>query len=229
MHTAAPASPSDETTVDAAWREMLAANDRLHDGQIMAVGVCDAAELTIQCYPSTYRQLAVQHHPSVGDRGVRLLGVKARIFGVDRDNRGHVLIARRGTQTRVYGGMWEIGPGGGIEPLPNATAITHDDIVRSLIREAQEEMGLKVAPADCRHVIAAILDEWAYSVDLIMPVVWPGIVDPRRGLCAADGCEWEYLDAAWIALDDWTDFAAKHASAITPPTLAVARLQQWGR
>lgn len=220
-------SPSNPA-IEAAWREMLAANDRLHDGPILAISSLDSATSTIVCEHSTYRSLATQHHPSVGDRGVRLLGVKGLITGCDRAGREHVLIARRGAQTRVYGGLWELCPGGGIEaPAPEALELTHDNIAATLVHEAAEEMGVTLAPADCDPVCALVMDDEAFSLDLIMPVRWPGVVDPRRGLCAADGCEWEYLDAAWVAIDEVGGFATKNVEAITPPTLAVWRWRGW--
>ncbi|MGH7132371.1 MAG: hypothetical protein ACREJO_10550 [Phycisphaerales bacterium] len=230
----ADTGPRPSADVGGAWREMRLANDRLHDGHIIVVNEIEGVEagadgggLVIQCSRRRYMDLATQHHPSVGDHGIRLLGVKGLITGRDRAGREHVLIARRGTQTRVYGGMWEIAPGGGVDAASTASEITHDDIARSLVHEATEEMGVNLSPADCDPVRAMVMDDRAFSLDLIMPVRWPGIVDPRRGLCAADGCEWEYLDVAWVAIDEVGGFAAKNAAAITPPTLAVWRWRNW--
>lgn len=212
---------------DSAWAQMCAENDRLHDGPILAVRSIDGAASTITCARSRYRELALQHHPAVGDRGVRMLGVKGLITGRDRAGREHVLIARRGPQTRIYGGLWELCPGGGVDVPADASTISHDDLARTVVHEAEQEMGVKLAAADCRPPAALVQDDTAFSLDLIVPVAWPGTVDPRRGLCAADGCEWEYLDAAWLALQEVGAFAAANCHAITPPTLAVWRWRGW--
>ena len=91
------------------WKTMLDANPRLHDGPIWSVVEADAARLTVRA--DRYKRLAVQDDATIGWLGVRQLGVKGLVIGHDRAGTPRVLLARRGSETRIYAGMWEIAPG----------------------------------------------------------------------------------------------------------------------
>ena len=113
----------------------------------------------------SYREFAVQERLLEEDWRVRppseeerfdpsliwILGVKGWI--VARDGRGeeHVLIARRGAQTRIYGMGWECAPAGGIDvaeghagelPVAGTAFDLAGAIERTLREEAREELGM---------------------------------------------------------------------------------------
>ncbi len=228
------ASPAEHLNVPRVWAAACAANPHLHDGRMISVRAIaqDGARLSI--VDEHYRRLVAQSHADVGDLGVRLLGVKAVILGADRTGREHVLINRRHPQTRVYGGMWEVGPGGGASELASLIAseaepITAAHLLAHLDRESREELGVDLfartasEPPERPSAAAVIDDPIAQSVDVVFVRRWVGAIDPRASLCALEGRDWEYIDSAWLAIDDLSTFDAQHAHAITPPTRALWR------
>lgn len=207
---------------ETAWKTMLDANPRLHDGPIWSVVEADAARLTVRA--DRYKRLAVQDDATIGGLGVRQLGVKGLVVGHDKSGTPRLLLARRGSETRIYAGMWEIAPGGGVDPRAAPSA---ESIAVALGQEFQEELGLEL-PASARPMPVALIDDpIARSVDVLLRVDWPGVVSPRAGLCGQGSCSWEYVDAVWISAGEVGEFAARSADAISPPTVAVLAWMGW--
>lgn len=228
------ASLAEHPNVPRVWAVACAANPHLHDGRMISVRAIAQHGARLSIADDHYRRLVAQSHADVGDLGVRLLGVKALILGADRTGREHVLINRRHPQTRVYGGMWEVGPGGGANelatlPASEADPITAAHLLAHLDRESREELGIDLLartasePPERSSAAAVINDSIAQSVDVVFVRRWLGAVDPRSSLCALEGRDWEYIDSAWLAIDDLPAFDTQHAHAITPPTRALWR------
>lgn len=209
-----------------AWLAMLDANTRLHDGPIWAVRSVTPHSLCV--YADQYKRLAVQADERVGDLGVRILGIKGVLIGRDPTGAERLLIARRGSETRVYQGLWETAPAGGIDVR---RALSEESILATLRAEMGEELGLTL-PADVLPRIgAAVADPIAMSIDLIARVDWPLSIRPEAGLCSAgsnaSGHAWEYIDAVWISQDEASAFAQQSPWALSPPTRAVLRWLGW--
>lgn len=191
-----------------------AANPALHDGPTLCVvGLAlDAAPgapaaPSASSAPSVHAHLAVQRGcyrhlvaqasalaPGL-ELGVYTLGVKGLILGADRAGRSHVLIARRAGWTRMYPGLWESAPAGGVTLDDDAISADPADVAHAvaatLAAEAHEELGLTIPPpalADARPV-ALVRDPAARSIDLFIRVRWPGVITPARppGPCALPG------------------------------------------
>lgn len=207
---------------DLAWRKMVDANARLHDGPIWTVVDASATRLTVRA--DQYKRLAIQDDAEIGDLGVRQLGVKGLLIGQDHAGTPRLLIARRGSETRIYAGMWEIAPSGGVDPRSAPTPAT---IAAALSEELREELGLEMPPGVAPAAVALVDDPIARSIDVLLRVDWPTVVSPRAGLCGQETCSWEYVDAVWISQDEVGEFAMRSLSAISPPTRAVLAWMGW--
>lgn len=223
------------------WRLMCAENPRLHDGPLLQVDEIDAGGGVVLASRGSFKPMAAQ---SAGlELGVFGLGVKGLLIGRDRRGRAHALIARRGSQTRVYQGQWEIAPAGGVEPPPMpahgrerggaraearewvepvTTELGEQAVREALCVEAEEELGLTLAPEGLRAV-AIVRDAVAHSCDVIVRGDWPGVIDPRAGLCTRGCAAWEYVDSAWLALDELGAFERDNPGAMVGPARAALR------
>lgn len=225
------------------WAALCAENPRYHDGDILSVARIAADGGVIECVPDRFKRLAVQRDGH--DLGVRLLGVKGMIVGRDVRGGEHVLIARRGPQTRVYHDQWEIAPAGGIDGVVDRSALARAAagacvdlgervVLHALAEEGREELGLEIDPAWCRPV-CIVRDEVARSVDVIVRVDWPKPIDPRRAVCGgglggglcAGGNGWEYTDSAWLAREGAPGFEARSAGSLVGPMRAALRWAGW--
>lgn len=212
--------------VERVWAELCAANPRLHDGHILQVLEVNAAAGEIVCAVGSYKLLSVAGRVPTG---TLQLGVKGLVIGLDVTSRPHVLLGRRSQQTRLYGGMWEVAPGGGIDPPAallegNNCELSEADVLRELAKEGREELGIEIQPHDCR-VVAVVRDEIARSEDVVVRVELPGTIDLACGLKGEHA--WEYGDTRWVMLADLALFDADHAAEITPPTRAIFRWMGW--
>lgn len=226
-------------SVEARWATMLAENPRLYSGPLLAVVSIDREEGIIHTVRDEFKRLAVQ--PQV-KTGVQILSVTGVITARDNDGSNHVLLGRRGRTTRVYGGMWELGPAGGIPP-PHAstTTITEADAARHVLEEAEEELGLTLDASRLAPVRLLVRDTIAHSDDLniVIPHDEPGSLERlQKDLNAARATQaWEYEETRWVALEphDPNDpngiaaFDHTHADEIIITTRATFRGMGWIR
>lgn len=210
--------------VDELWREMCARNPRLYDGPLLAVTGFDGARNRVECARSTFRWLAVRQ--SV-ETGTTILSVTGVLTGRDGSGEPHVLLARRSAQTRIYHGMWEFAPSGGVPPpREGAERVEVGEVLEALASEGEEELGVDLRAHLGEAAIPALtVDELAHSVDLVVRVDLPRPIEPRRGVCAGE--RWEYSDAAWVRLRDVPGFVREHGEAIIGPTVALLRHFGW--
>lgn len=208
------------------WNALRESNPRVFDGPILAVDAIDAGASLIRARRERYKRLAVQDHPAPGPDAVWLLGVKGWITARDASGREHVLIARRGVQTRIYHGLWECAPAGGVDPpSPAVSELSTDSLAQTLVTEAAEELGIELDPRGAR-VLAVCRDLVAGSDDIVIAIELARIIDPRRPpSCARAHSGWEYSDTAWLARADARSF--DRATTLVPPTRAILRLLAW--
>jgi 8-oxo-dGTP pyrophosphatase MutT (NUDIX family) len=206
--------PEPTAQVETAWERMRALNPRLFDGPVLSVRSIDARRGVVQCALDSYKRLVVQ---PVVETGVQQLSVTGVLIAADAAGRRSVLLGRRSHRTRMYGGMWQNCPAGGIDPDAGAREVTQEGIAAELIREVKEEAGLEVKRVGVP--VAAIYDEVARSHDLIVPVEVGDSPATVRG--------WEYDELRWVDTGRITEFEAVEAGRIMAITRAVFRLMGW--
>ena len=212
-----PVEPSPaRADVDAKWDQMRAVNPRLFDGPVLNVRSIDPVTGIVRCGLDTYKRLVVQ--PTV-ETGVRQLSVTGVVVAMDEHGEPHVLLGRRSHRTRMYGGMWQNCPAGGIDPEPGATTLAQSGIAAELMREVEEEAGLKVR--EVGEPVAIIYDETARSHDLIVPVNVGTVPATVRG--------WEYDELRWVEIGEASAFEAAEGDRIMAITRAVFRVMGWVR
>lgn len=190
----------DTGALDLAWDRRRASNPRLHDGPVLHVDNAEPSAGVVSCRRSSYKAFVAGR--TVGVR-VRSLGVT----GVCLDG-SLVLLGRRAANVRVYAGLWETAPRGGVGPSAEVTALTFDDLAACVRAEGREELGLDISPA---RVVATVLDPEASSLDLV--------IECAVGAAGADP-NWEYSARRWLPLDA----ARAWARGSPPPDLLGQRL-----
>jgi 8-oxo-dGTP pyrophosphatase MutT (NUDIX family) len=205
-----PADPALDRAVERRWQAMKRQNPRLFGGGVLSVSSLDAAAGLIRCRRDDYRRLVVQ--PDV-PTGVLQLAISGLVLAPDARGRPHVLLGRRGHRTRMYGGMWELTPAGGVEPpVPPARELAHGDLAAELVRELREETGLEPPPTRALPpALCIVLDRLASSYDIILRLDLPEPSTPRP----SPGSQWESLEFRWLSLDDVSRFLA-HEPVIEP-------------
>ncbi len=197
----APPPLAAESAVEARWAELCSLNPRLYDGPVLSVLHFDPEHNIILAQRDSFKQLAVQ--PNV-TTGVRLLAVTAMLTSRDARGREHILMGQRGTGTRIFGGMWEVGPSGGV-PVPPAGVeeLTFQDLRRGLLDEIQEELGDEAAriisnAGTAGVAVAYIRDHAAHSDDVVLRFTLPPLEEVAH---LAGVANWEYSSALWVPVD----------------------------
>jgi len=206
--------PLRDPRIEGAWRAALAANDRLFDGPILAVGAIDPAAGVIHARPERFSHLVCPPP----DGGASILSVTGVVLC-----EGRVLLGRRGGATRSYPGLWELGPSGGLAPPGSPRTLGMADVLACLRAELAEEVGLTAMPSEPRTV-AVVADAKARSVDLVVRVELPGPPPPLRAPAAH---AWEYERACWMAVGEAAALMSERPAEVIAPTLAIARWLGW--
>lgn len=206
-----PLDPGLEATIDARWRDMCAGNPRLFDGRILAFQRFNAERNVVLVRETSYRRMAVQPQVSTG---VTQLGVTGILVCGDAERR-RVLLGRRGPQTLLYSGRWELAPSGGVDaPAPGVTQLRVDDLRRQLAHEVHEELGMGLGDSRPQPV-ALCHDPAAPSIDVVFQID----VDEAALRTTLD---WEYDDLLWLPLRELGQSLAK--LDIIEPSVALLRV-----
>ena len=232
LDASAPPAPDDETV--ARWEAMRRDKPRLFNGPMLACDSYDASSLTVRCRLERYQRLAVQPEVLTGVMQLSVTGVMLARDGLGRE---HVLLGKRSAATRLYEGMWELAPSGGIDPpattsmLDSGARLDGFDAWRQLVLEIDEELDLAIAP-DPGRIVGLVSDPIAMSTDLVFRVVLARPLEdlrtPSSGRSGAvEASAWEYDDTRWVATDEIAAFDGREPGAIIPPTRALFRLLGW--
>jgi 8-oxo-dGTP pyrophosphatase MutT (NUDIX family) len=207
--------------VDAAWSAMRRDNPGLHDGRVLLVDMDAFTAGRLVVRPGPFRLMATARE--VGER-VRALGVQAVLIGQGGDGREHVLMGRRSAETRLYHGQWENAPSGSVEPPAAAgTPIDEAHCVRALLKEGVEELGIDLGAA-AKRWLGMLEDAGASSIDVVLELRLPGVTSTRGLPCPShDAGRWEYVDTAWVAVDELPAWVRANERAISRPTRALVR------
>jgi 8-oxo-dGTP pyrophosphatase MutT (NUDIX family) len=205
-----------------AWQHLCATNPKLHDGPIWSATRVSASRLTVTL--DRYRRLAIQADPTVGDLGVRHVGIKGLTTATDAAGVTRTLLARRGPHTRAYPNMWEIAPAGGVEAHK---PLSPESIIETLVQEAGEELGIDASSsAPAIRPLLLLEDEVARSAVFVATLPWPGPFDPSWKLPATGPAAWEYSATRWLTHQEITQLLSAHPSDVTPPTRAALSFAQ---
>ncbi len=225
--------------MDEVWAREAARNPRLFDAPMLSAVEVDAAGGHIRCRRGSYRELVA--HPIV-DTGVLQVSVTGVCLGQDARGAEHVMLARRGAQTRIYGGMWELAPSGGLDAPVRASSdapseMTGRDAWDQVMLELEEELGLEnsgaIGPSDPACLCT---DPHARSIDIVFPVRVAWVVGEAVGDGAdvgavagapVGGMAWEYDRVRWVPLAEVAAFDARHAGEIIAPSRALLRWFGW--
>lgn len=225
--------PAMQATIDRKWSELRQLNPRLHDGPILLAQVhaCDWPgmssyiwkhdKLVLFIRPDTYKTLATAAHIGME---VRAVGVQGVVTARDADGEEHILLGRRGSEVRIYQGLWENAPSGSVpSPPPGTQFIDSAHFTQALLTEGLEETGLNLAAAGISW-IAMLDDAEAHSLDVVLKLQMHQAIDPRAVPCPADDTHaWEYAATAWTPLATLIAWTEQNAHAISPPTRALVR------
>jgi len=210
------AAEAPRAAVEAEWARLCARNPRYFNGPILAVEDVEPERCAVRVRRDEFKHLAVR---PVVDTGVAQLGVTGVLEARDAMGRAHVLLGRRSHQTRVFGGMWELGPSGGVDAPPvGQTELDWADVWRVLVDEIREELGLPVEP-DPAPPVALLADPVGGSVELVVrvPLVRPVEELPTEVETDAGTSRWEYDEVRWLGLDELAAFER------TAPVIAATR------
>ncbi|HYE63568.1 MAG TPA: hypothetical protein VD997_16375 [Phycisphaerales bacterium] len=218
--TRPPGPPEVSPAVEARWRELCEENPRHFDGPILSVVTFDADGGEVLARRDRYMRLAVQ--PRVVT-GVQQLSVTAVLTVRDGAGRAYVLLGRRSPQTRIYGGMWELGPSGGVPaPHPSVEEVPVGALLSQLEDEVAEEAGLVVDASRVRAV-AYVRDHVAHSDDVCIECDLGALEDLQH----SGPANWEYTETLLLPVDTVAQFDESNAAEIIAPTRAVFRVMGW--
>jgi hypothetical protein len=132
-------------------------------------------------------------------------------------------LARRAHDVRVYPGLWEFGPSGGVNvPPPTVHTLDAPLLARAAFDEIEEEIGESAAallhgPSNFLP-FAIIRDDVAFSDDVVLCMTTPAPVALREAIRTS----WEYAQTQWVPLRDLDAWA--RANPCIPPTHAIIRM-----
>ena len=196
-----------QARVDAAWRDLCAQNPRYFNGDMLVFDRYDAATGVVTAHVDQYKRHAVRDSVDLGDS---LLAVTAIVIAD-----GCVLLGRRSTQTHRYGGLWELGPSGGVDVPAAGDSIDERALLEQAQREINEEAGFDTRGVRSR-LIALVHDHQVGSSDLAMTLT----LDQRPTIVT----NWEYSQTRWVTIDELGAWASEKPDELIPTTVALARV-----
>lgn len=207
-----PLDPDTQRLVDEAWDSLCAQNPRYFNGPILVFDAYDPASGVISAHVGEYKHHAVH---AEFDLGLSLLAVTAVLARPDRERDATLyLLGKRSEHAHMYGGCWEFGPSGGIEPPRRRNSIGFRSLLEQVDREVREEIGISVLKQPAAPV-SLVHDPIAGSTDVHVGIA---LVNERKL-----DLNWEYDDTRWVTLDELLAWADDKPDEIIPTTIAHAR------
>ena len=203
---------------DQIWDQICADNPRYFNAPILAFEKYEPQTGVIRSRVEQYKYHAVYNsdHAKTSfllDFNACLLAVTACISRVGPIGKLY-LIGKRSTSSHSYGGRWEFGPSGGVEPPKNRDTINIHELIDSLAKEIREEIGIEINPHQCLPR-SIVVDSGVDSADVHFDVE----LDYEPEL----NPNWEYDDTRWVTLDELLAWAEDKPDEIIPTTIAHAR------
>jgi 8-oxo-dGTP pyrophosphatase MutT (NUDIX family) len=217
-----PAPEADGREVEAEWSRLTAANPRLFDGPILSFVRLSPERGEVVCRRDTYKRLAVR---GAVETGVILTAVMGVLVARSEAGREHVLLGRRSPGTRVYPGMWELIPAGGLEPPPaGVRVIDRRGLLAQLDTELREEAGLSCGVSRAWSV-AWYEDRAAHSFNVVF-LLRP--TETLEALRAATGeRHWDCDETLWLPVDEAPRFVRERGPEIIDAAKAMMSYLRW--
>ena len=204
----------DRAETEAAWANAMATNPRLFDGPMLSFAGWDERAGVISARLDRYKRLAVREaiDPDVLQLGVTLV----------TRHRDRVLLGLRAHGTRVYGGLWELGPSGGVDvPAGGVGGLGIDDLIEAGAQELEEEAGIKASGVGLTP-LAVFEDRIGGSFEVALEARLRDDAAP-----SGSPANWEYDDVAWVETCEVSAFCSRGGVEVIPPTLALMRHLGW--
>ncbi|MEL7473601.1 MAG: NUDIX domain-containing protein [Planctomycetota bacterium] len=230
-----PPDARDHPEIQATWRQLCQENPKLFDGPIYRVTDATLAE-TARDGPALHVVVDGFHKVAVAQRlgaqtpggATMLASVIGALHADDERGQPHLLLGKRSHETRVFGGLWEAAPAGGIDPTlrPGARCLDADDLLEQVRVELPEETGLPRDLAIASHRIVCVAHTpCAFSYDVVMVTRAERTIAQLRAM--AGERNWEYDDLQWLSRDDAAAFDRDHAHDMIPQLRALLRVLGW--
>lgn len=198
--------------VNDAWLALCDRNPRYFNGTILAYTGYDARSGVIQARVEQYKHHAVR---DAIDLGIFMLSVSAMVRAPGERGEDRVyLLGRRSDKNHRYGGLWELGPSGGVEVPDAGGALSMDDLMGELGREVREEVWVEIRGLPV-EAVALVHDDAVGSSDIAAVVTLERVPELRLN--------WEYTDARWMTMDELGAWGRRAPDELIPTTLALAR------
>lgn len=208
-----PPDADPASAVGREWQRRCGENADLRNEAVLSVVSLDAEAGEIVARRDNYQRLVVQ--PRVAT-GVRLLAVTGVLVTRLADGNSALLLGRRAHATRMYGGMWELGPAGGVHVPPlSVTELSERALADALADEVEEEIGLRISGG---RAVAVVRNHPARSDDVVMRVEVETVNGRPPEVKPAN---WEYLETAWVGMPEIKAFEREHAGKIIPAARAI--------
>ena len=195
-----------EQLVQGAWEALRTQNPKYFNSPMLSFESASPGNGNIIASVRPYMHHAVR---DTIDLGISLLAVTAVVLVGDR-----VLIGKRSVHSHRYGGLWELGPSGGIDVPEHTGLIDRNGLLNEAVREVEEEAGF--VPSVIRHdIVALIHDHQVGSTDLAVVMQ----IEPPETL----SINWEYEDTRWLPLNELVAMCDEEPDKLIPTTIALAR------
>jgi 8-oxo-dGTP pyrophosphatase MutT (NUDIX family) len=201
--------------VEQAWQGLCVQNPRYFNSKILAFDSYDPSTGVIRASIEQYKHHAVR---DVVDVGISLLAVTAMLVA-GGENHMEYLLGKRSPELHRYGGLWELGPSGGVDVPRFRKTLNSKRIVAEISREVSEEVGIKISNPPY-HPIALVHDDEVGSTDIAIQILLDDLPSLKLN--------WEYTQTRWMSLDELYQSTQKNAEEFIPTTTALAT-EMWRR
>lgn len=198
--------------IESAWQGLCADNPRYFNGSMLAFDSYDPSTGVIRASVEQYKHHAVR---DAVDVGISLLAVTAILCAPDdAQDAGVYLLGKRSPELHRYGGLWELGPSGGVDVPRIKKTLKLKYICAEIAREIKEEIGVTVSnrPHGAR---ALIHDDAVGSTDIAIAIVLDHVPSIKTN--------WEYIQTKWMTLDDLYEWTQTHPEELIPTTVGLAQ------
>jgi hypothetical protein len=207
-----PAVHDQSQAIDAAWECLCEKNPRYFNGEILVFDSHDQTSGILRASVEQYKNHAVRDKVDIG---ISLLATTAVLMAVDREQMKVVyLVGKRSTELHQYGGLWELGPSGGVDVPPAGDSMNPHRILDELAREICEEIGVETHH-EPREFLTIVHDDAAGSTDIVITTVFDPVPDLKSN--------WEYSQTRWVTFKELLNWTESNPEEFIPTTVAIVQ------
>lgn len=198
-----------QDAIDDAWQALCAHNPRYFNGPILVFDSFDPDSGVIHASIEEYKNHAVR---DTVDVGISLLSVTAMLYA-DGDQHMVYLLGQRSHDLHRYGGLWELGPSGGVDVPRFRKTLGMKKIMKEIEREVAEEVDIQLSKSPY-HPIALVHDDEVGSTDIAIQLL--------IGQAPKLTINWEYTQTRWMTLEELYQSTLSNPEEFIPTTIALA-------